>query len=310
MNRISTSSSYLAVIANLNDAQARQIEAGRQVASQRKADDLKGYARSAETLTAMQAVSTRLQGFIEQSDVLADRFTSQDSALNQLADSVGNMRQTITDAIASGRGDTLMQELRGFFSDAVGALNSRNQGKYIFAGGQIDTQPVSATSMSDLTTSPTIAALFHNDDFKAVNRLDETATISGRFLADDLGTPIFNALKTIETYDQTPPNGPLTGALTQTQINFLQTQIAGLDTIHEDLTNSAAINGSFQRRIDDNKADLEGRQTTIQNMMGNVTDVDVAEAISRLQMAQTAVQASAQVFQGLQSSSLLNFLRL
>ena len=45
-------------------------------------------------------------------------------------------------------------------------------------------------------------------------------------------------------------------------------------------------------------------------MMGNVTDVDVAEAISRLQMAQTAVQASAQVFQGLQSSSLLNFLRL
>jgi flagellar hook-associated protein 3 FlgL len=310
MNRISTSSSYLAVIANLNDAQARQIEAGRQVSSQRKADDLKGYARSAETLTAMQGVSTRLQGFIEQSDVLADRFTAQDAALNQLADSVGNMRQAITDAIASGRADTLMQELRGYFTDAVAALNSRNQGKYIFAGGQIDNLPVSATSMYDLTTSPTIPALFHNDDFKAVNRLDETATIQGSFLADDLGTPIFNALKTIQAYDETPPNGPITGAISQTQVDFLQAQIAGLDTIHENLTNAAAINGSYQRRIEDNKKDLVGRKTTLENMMGNVTDVDVAEAISRLQMAQTAVQASAQVFQGLQSSSLLNFLRL
>src|SRR5204863_2524737 len=115
---------------------------------------------NAETLTAMQAVSTRLQGFIDQSDVLADRFTAQDTALVQLADSVGNIRQAITDAIASGRADTLMQEIRGFFTDAVGALNSRNQGKYLFAGGQLDTMPVSATSMYDLTTAPTVGSLF------------------------------------------------------------------------------------------------------------------------------------------------------
>jgi flagellar hook-associated protein 3 FlgL len=309
MNRISTSSSYLAVIANLNDAQARQIQAGQQVSSQKKADDLKGYARNAETLTAMQAVATRVEGFLDQSDVLADRFTAQNTALNQIADSVGAMRQTITDALASGRADTLMQELRGFFSDTVAALNSKNQGKYIFAGGQIDTQPVSATSMSDLSSAPTIASLFHNDDFKATNRLDETATIQGSFLADDLGTPVFQILKTIEAYDQ-PPTGPVTGTMTQAQITFFQGQMAALDTAHTNLTNQAAINGSYQRRIDDSKTDLLGRQTTIKNMVGNVTDVDVAEAISRLQMAQTAVQASAQVFQGLQSSSLLNFLRL
>lgn len=310
MNRISTSSSYLAVIANLNDAQARQIRAGQEVSSQKKADDLKGYARNAETLTAMQAVSTRLQGFIDQSDVLADRFTSQNTALTQLADSVGNIRQAITDAIASGRADTLMQEIRGYFTDAVGALNTRSQGKYVFAGGQLDTMPVSATSMYDLTTSPTIGALFHNDQFKATNRLDEASSIQGSFLADQLGTPLFNALKTLETFDETPGNGPLTGQISQAQIAFLQSQLAGLDTIHEDLTNQAAVNGSYQRRIDDNQSDLKSRLTTITNMMGGVTDVDVAEAISRLQQAQVSVQASAQVFAGLQSSSLLNFLKL
>ena len=310
MNRISTAGSYLSVIANLNDAQARQIRAGSEVSSQKKADDLKGYARNAETLTAMQAVSTRLTGFLEQSDVLADRFTAQDVALNQLGDSVGAMRQSITDAIASGRADTLMQELRGFFTDAVAALNSRNQGKYLFSGGQIDTMPVSATSMSDLTTAPSVGSLFKNDQFKQNNRLDETATISGSFLADALGTPLFNTLKSIQSFDETTGSGPIDGALTQPQIDFLQSQLAALDTVHETVTNQAAINGSYQRRIDDNRSDLKARQTTIENMMGGVTDVDVAEAISRLQQAQIAVQASAQVFQGLQQSSLLNFLRI
>jgi flagellar hook-associated protein 3 FlgL len=310
MNRISTSSSYLAVIANLNDAQARQIQAGQQVSSQKKAEDLKGYARNAETLTAMQSVATQIQGFIDQSDVLADRFTAQDTALNQLADSVGNMRQSITDAIASGRGDTLMQDLRGYFTDTIAALNAKSNGKYLFAGGQIDSMPVSATSIGDLTTAPSLASLFHNDQFKATNRLDETSSIQGGFLADQLGQPLFQALQTIVQYDQTAGQGPLTGQLSQTQIAFLQSTLAGMDTVHDNLTNQAAMNGSYQRRIDDNKTDLVARQTTIKNMMGGITDVDVAEAVSRLQMAQTAVQASAQVFQGLQSSSLLNFLRL
>jgi flagellar hook-associated protein 3 FlgL len=309
MNRISTAGSYLSVIANLNDAQARQIRAGAEVSSQKKADDLKGYARNAETLTAMRAVSTRVAGFLEQSDVLADRFTAQDVALNQLADSVGSMRQSITDAIASGRADTLMQELRGFFTDAVAALNSRNQGKYLFAGGQIDTMPVSATSMYDLTTAPSVASLFENDQFKQTNRLDETATISGSFLADALGGPLFDILKDIQTFEETVGSGPIDGELNQTQIAFLQTQIAAFDTVHEDVINQAAVNGSYQRRIDDNRLDLKARATTMENMMGGVTDVDVAEAISRLEQAQIAVQASAQVFQGLQQSSLLNFLR-
>ena len=42
---------------------------------------------------------------------------------------------------------------------------------------------------------------------------------------------------------------------------------------------------------------------------GEVVHVDMAEAVTRLQAAQLAVQASAQVFSSLQQSSLLNVLR-
>ena len=44
-------------------------------------------------------------------------------------------------------------------------------------------------------------------------------------------------------------------------------------------------------------------------MVGGITDVDMAEAVTRLESAKLAVQASAQVFASLQNSSLLNVLK-
>jgi len=44
-------------------------------------------------------------------------------------------------------------------------------------------------------------------------------------------------------------------------------------------------------------------------MLADKTQVDMAEAITRLQLSQTAVQASAQVLATLRSSSLLELLR-
>ena len=49
------STSHAIVLANLANAQSQQILAGNQVSSQKVAQDLKGYAGKAETLTAMQA---------------------------------------------------------------------------------------------------------------------------------------------------------------------------------------------------------------------------------------------------------------
>ena len=54
--RVSTVGNYSAVLANLMAAQARQIEAGDQVATQKMGSDLKDYAKKAEMLTAMRAV--------------------------------------------------------------------------------------------------------------------------------------------------------------------------------------------------------------------------------------------------------------
>lgn len=81
------------------------------------------------------------------------------------------------------------------------------------------------------------------------------------------------------------------------------------DGVRSGLTNAAAQNGLIQNRADGSQKTQVARQTMLTGMIGDVTDVNMADAVTKLQQAQLQVQASAQVFSMLQGSSLLNFLR-
>ncbi|MGA0601728.1 flagellin [Caulobacter sp. KR2-114] len=307
MTRVATASTYSAVLDNLMAAQQKQIDAATRVSSQKQATDLKGYSANAETLAALQANQTTVKGYLDQSTVLSNKLSTQDLALNQVADAATGASQAIKNALASGNGDSMMQALQGYFQNAVGGLNMKFDGHYLFSGGQVNTQPVSATQLSDLTAAPSVASLFHNDQYVTSNQLDESTSIKSGFLADGLGTPLFNAFKAIEAYDQ-GPNGPFTGTLTQAQQTFLQSQIPSFDTAGTNLTYTAGQNGLMQNQVDAATTDLTSRQTMLQTLTGKITDADPAQAAADLSQAQYAVQAAAQVFASLKASSLLTLL--
>jgi flagellar hook-associated protein 3 FlgL len=306
MNRVSTAGNYAVSLANLQTTQQRQVELGRQVSSQKVAQDLKGYANKAETLTSMRSVQTRIAGLLEQNKVLADRHQTQDVALNQVADSALGVREAIAGAMASSRVDTLMEEIAGHFADALQGLNTKSQGRYLFSGGQINTAPVDASSLADLASPVDVMTLFKNDRFVARNQVDETSTIDGGMLADDIAGELFKTFQEIQDFATA---NPFSGDMTEDQRNFLKDKLGEFDTLHNDLVNVVARNGSIQNRIDSATADLKNRADTLEDMIGGVSNVDMPEAISKLQLAQFSVQAAAEVFNTLRDSSLLNFLR-
>lgn len=307
MNRVSTANGYTSVLSDLMRAQQRQETANTQVSSGKSASDLKGYARDAETLTATRAVKARVDGFIEQSDALAAKLNSQDLALTQAADSAQSAHEAIVSALALGHGEGLKAELNSWFSSAAQALNTQHAGRYLFAGGQVDTKPVAATQMSDLTAQP-LSAAFKNDQLTPTNRLDESTTIQSGFLADQLGTPLFTAFQQVQAYLDAN-GGDFPAQLDTNATNFLTSVVTQFDTARQGLTDAAAQNGLTQNRVDQSKSTQTSRQTMLTNMIGDIADVDMADALARLQQAQTATQASAKVFQTLQDSSLLNYLR-
>ena len=305
-NRISTASQYSSILTNLMQAQLAQTTAGNQLASTETATDLQGYGTGAETLTALQATTTQVTGYLNNTQNVSGKLSTQDDALNEVAGGAGSALQAVTQAVASGSGTSLMSSLQDALSNAVEGLNTSYNGEYMFAGGQVNTQPVSATSLSDLTANP-IPSLFHNDQRVTSTQLDQNTSVSTGFLASNVGTPLFQALAAIEAYNQ-GPNGPISGNLTTAQATFLTSQISGLDTVESNLNNVAAQNGQAQNVVTNAQNDLTQRQTMLQNLVGNITSADLAQATTNLQQAQLSIQAAGQVFQALNSSSLLNSL--
>lgn len=307
MNRVATANSYSTVLSHLMQAQVQQQEANTQVSSQKNATDLKGYARQAETLLATRSVQTKVEGYLAQGDVLTSKLEAQDQALTQVADSVQSARQAIAEAIATGRGEALMGEVSAWFSAATDSLNARFGGRYLFSGGQVDTPATGASQITDLTAAPAIANLFNNDGLTPVNQLDESTTMETGFLASDVATSTFDAFRQMQAYVEA--NGNFTGQLTAAQATFLQGMLDDFDSARSTVTDYAARNGLVQNRVEKTLAAQEDRKAMLEGMVGAITDADMPLAITRLEQAQVAVQASAQVFNMLKQSSLLDILR-
>lgn len=306
MTRVSTAGSYAQMLANIQAAQARQNDAGAQVSSQKNATDYKGYAAKAEVLTAMRGVQTKVDGFIDQSKALGVKLQVQASGLGQVSAAATGARESIANAVAADNADTLMQELQGHLTDAVSGMNARHNGHYVFAGGLIDTKPVTATTLADLTAAPAISNLFQNDQFKTTSRLDENTTVQSGYLASDVGTGLLTQLKAIQAYVDT--NGPFSGTLTDAQKTFLQSTLSGFDSTYAATTAVEASNGVLQNQVDASQTDLSNRKDMLEGMTGDITDADLSQAISNLQAAQVSLQASAQVFATLKQTSLLEIL--
>lgn len=309
VTRVSTVGNYSAVLQNLLASQAKQAEAGDQVSTQKNGKDLKDYARSAELLTGMRSVSSRIDVYTDQNKLISDKLETQNMALTQVMDAVDAARQAILDALGSDRADTLMEELGAQLRNAVEGMNARYGGKYLFAGGQVDTKPVTANQMADLTLPPgIIASFFQNDQYKTQAKLDDSTTVTTGMLASDIGTQLLTVMQTVQGFHE-GVDGPFDGRLTDAQRTFLQTELANWDQTRQAITLDVGKNGLVQQRVDKVKDDLVERSNTLAGMMGDIVDADMAKAAVNLEAAQMAVQASAQVFLSLQQSSLLNFLK-
>ncbi len=306
MDRVSTAGSYSAILAGLNQAQSRLGVAQQQISSGELAPDLKGYAPTADALTATQTVKSRLDAYVASASALTDRLSSQAQALDDVSSAGTSARQAVFSSLANGDGSTLMQQLQGWYAQASDALNVNFQGQYLFSGGQPDTPPVKAGQMTDLPAgSP-----FQNGTLKGSTRIDDNVSIQTGQLASDIGQPLFDVMKSIASYVATtyPATGSFPSKLSDADQTFLQGTLSQFDAASTTVGGYVAQNGTTQARVASAQANVVEQQDAAGVVIGNIADADPAKAATDLQLAQVALQASAQVFQTLNSSSLLTLL--
>ena len=307
MSPISTASLYASLAANIGTSQTQEANYTAELSSNQVSTDLAGYGATAGTLTAVNSVSARLTSYVANAQALSGKLDVQDSALSQVASAAQSARTAVADALANNSGDELMTTLQAQLSTAAGALNTQYDGQYLFSGGQADTAPVAASQLSDLTAASSPSSIFKNGTTAQVSRLDDSTVVQTGVLASDAGTPLMSALAAVQAYNA-GPNGPLSGTLTAAQSSFLTGVLSQFDTAISSANTTVADNGVVAQEVTAKTTQLTDQQTAIAGMVSNITTPDEAEVATQLSLAQTTLQASAQIFSSLQSDSLLQVL--
>lgn len=321
MTRVATFGNYQSALLNLMSAQNRAQQAQERIASEKIATDMSGYGRGAESLTSLTSTQERLTGFITAGKAASARLDAQDLAMTRIADGGKGARDAIANSLAAGRVDNLMGELSLQYQTVQGGLNAQHQGTYLFGGGQGDAPPATARTMADLAAAPSSAATFANDTLKQKSRINETTTIETGFLASDLGGPLADVFRNIQAYQNGDPvtmngviytpagAGSIAGKPSGEVEAFLQAAMKELDAANIGVTNQTAKNGLMQNHVEAALDAHEAQEISLKKLMQDKSGYDPAQAITDLQMAQVAIQASAQVVNSLRNTSLLDLLR-
>jgi flagellar hook-associated protein 3 FlgL len=155
--------------------------------------------------------------------------------------------------------------------------------------------------------APSVADVFENNDIKTAARVDDSQVIEYGVLASEAGQALFQAIRDIAAFNA-GPSGPIAGTLTQAQRDFLTGQIQAVITAHEGINLETAKNGLKQNEVDTALERHETSKIVIKSFISDIEDVDLAEAVSRLNRTQVAAQASARVLSEVNQLTLLNFL--
>ncbi len=307
MNRVGSFSQNQALTADLMRLNQQQFKTQAQISSGKVATQFADLPKEASVLVSARGVEAKLSQYTTAAEEARTRIDLQNVHLEGLSTAGDDLRQAVNTAVATEKGTVLMDSLSRVFETAASLLNTQFDGKYIYGGTQTDQPPVTSNQIGDLVAATNATDLFVNNDLKPSVTVDDGLTVEYGVLADEAGGDLFAALKRIADYNA-GPNGPFGEHLTPDQKDFLQGELAGIKSAASSVNGELARNGLNYQDVDRAISRHEAGDVFIKGFISDIEDVDLAEAISRLNNNQLAVEASTRVLADLNRVSLLDFL--
>ena len=307
MARISSAMIPASSLADISRAQQQLVEAARQSSAQTRASDLKGYGREAQTLVSAERLVARTQAFQANARELTTRMQIQDVAIGRAAEVVSQLKDALFQNVSLDKGTGVRVSLEEAFAVIKDAMNTNIGGRYLFGGVMNQDAPITATSLTDLANNPLEDSLATGEAAQLM-RVEDGRTIQAGLVADTVVTDALASLKRLAELDQ-GPDGPFDGQLTATQRTALQGELQTLSRAFDNILTSQAENGRLLKDVDNASNRLTAQYNALDEAIGGIVNVDLAEVAVRLNQAQFAYQSSASVFNTLRGMSLLNILK-
>ncbi len=303
MTRVADIAQQARVLGFIGSAQSKVNELQTQIGSGRKSQEYMGISREAERLVSLEASHTRTTQYVENNQVIERRLRTMESNVAQIFDVMSSYKTLLVDALNAQNSADLNMNVRAqeMLNQISSLLNVEEDGRFLFAGTRTNVQPFRSTSLPTTYTIPTVngasSGYFAGDNTVLSVRAGDNFDISYGVTADALGfEQAIRALDVIVKGVSTDP------ATLNHALGVASDALNNIANIRTQIGAVATTLGEVNRKHDDFLLFTE--QT-----IGEIENVDIAEAISRMNVATITLEASFMTLSRLSQLTLLNFLR-
>lgn len=307
IDRVATNSSSQYMLSQIMRANNALDLSQAQVASGKVSTDYAGIGDKTAALEAARSAADRAKAYQSSTQLALTQTDLQDTQLTNLAGLASQLQKALMSAAGNSDGTNLIETAKTIFNQASSILNATDaNGNYLYGGQKSDTPPFTCPDIASLNTPPA-GGYFVNGNIAKTVLVGDNQTQQIGVLASDIGSDLMSALNTLYQMD-TPP-GSLSASLTSAQVDSLtSTALPAAKQAAEKLNAATAANGNVYTSI---KNAITG-QTAVSNLydgfVSDIEDVDMAQAITKLNSNQVALQAALQVTSRLGQLTLLNYL--
>ena len=284
-----------------NGAETRQI----QVSTGKVSDRYSGIGEATSRLLSAEGVVARAGAYEKAADAALSTLQIHEANLSVLEESVADLRDALVRSLATGASELLGPEISSIGNRVVAALNAQTGGVFVFGGVDGASPPVDVKSFADVVAVDDLGGLFQSAE-RARLVVEEGVTVDGGATAEQVGAGLLGALRALARAPAAL--GPFEGALTDRQRQFVVSSIEALDGVADTVVRELGVNGLSQGQASDAKNRSTAARDLAEVVAAEIEDVDLAEAISRLNQDQIAIEAAGRALAQASQLSLLNFI--
>ena len=322
MTRVATLAQQQLITANALRTQRNVTDLQVQIASGKKTQEFSGIAENASKLVNLKSELAQAEQYLQNITVTEKRLDLMAFALDAIEDIARKARTDFSTSQNGSQADEiqLASLAQASLDQVVEILNTKDDSRFLFAGGEVNTRPVdlnNGTYTTPVITGPpnptfeqTVDTGYYECDSTIQStRIDDNFSVSYGIIATETAFE-----KLIRTLDNVS-NVTFTDPITDDEQTFLQAAVAELTEVID--------NNGTDQTLADLRADigldrvvldsLKDKHTNFlqfaQDSIAEIENVNAAEAVSALNFEQIQLEASFTTIARIQTLSLSNFLR-
>lgn len=303
MERIATANHQNTLVRYMMQGESRVAAAQITASSGLKSTDFKGVASDSGRIVDLDSTYRRTERYIDEGEVVSGRIQTMDSTVGSMIDVTNRLQSLITSlqGAASSAAEGVQEEAAGLMKEFIGLLNTRQEGRYLFAGSRTDTAPVNSDTASyPPVTVPSTAdtSWYSGDSSLSYFQAADDLVIEYGATADD---PAIEKAMRAFTLVASMSVDPVDSDVLDEASTLAAEGADGMSVIQARLGVAAGtLDRTLDRHVD--------TQLVLETQVDDLRSVDLAEATVRMSQLQASLEATMSLMKILQDTNLNNLL--